>query len=663
MPAGWDTSRSPLPPSFFVAHLTSIENERYYAACCTFYEGKQDSIEPRKVFAYSPRPPSSRCSSIDSNLPLRISNNDDEIVPPPEQYVPKCLVLIARHSHFDLLKNCLSLVYTLFSNSDNRVSIELLLANIIGSVQIPPTGGQLLSFSLGAGDTQYVQPAKWPSIPVTKCTVANLFRYLGIHNVLTIFCAVIRDAKVVFCSRSLNRLTESCSALCSLLYPLRYEYPFVPTLSRSLIDYCDSPTPFLYGIHSSCVDLIPDIESIFLADLDCGSVRSPLPEKGGTAPQLPQPYLNFALDNLYKILSPDLLVADQMYPVSISEEPVRPKKIATLDAGLTGKVQSPLEASPWKDKLLRAVFSKLFAQLFTGYRSCLYITRIHPQPIIYFDDALFLMLRKIHSRNEFFKGLLASSRFHSFIQERGAPYRVCDLFDDTYHTIHQSPQHTCEGDETRVPLSVEQIANCLFENEYPASHGVAAHVLPDQAEQAHQRIHLTPFPELNEALFRQELNKCLEKQKRKQEMVYSKPEPRFVPMGQSLDRQLFRTELNTDKHRVIRGFVHDIFSHHITEALKRRNTVRQDLRLRPFRRIFIDELYDRIILGSCHDDLQMAEHPEARAILSWDQFELILDLLDEALKHEAQSENTGIHAPVMELCSKLCTVSEYWQIG
>lgn len=37
-----------------------------------------------------------------------------------------------------------------------------------------------------------------------------------------------------------------------------------------------------------------------------------------------------------------------------------------------------------QDKELRAVFLRLFAQLLQGYRWCLHMVRIHPEPVIRF---------------------------------------------------------------------------------------------------------------------------------------------------------------------------------------------------------------------------------------------------------------------------------------
>jgi myotubularin-related protein 5/13 len=42
-----------------------------------------------------------------------------------------------------------------------------------------------------------------------------------------------------------------------------------------------------------------------------------------------------------------------------------------------------------KDKQIRAIFIRLFSELFAGYRSCLLIIRINPKPVISFHKVLF----------------------------------------------------------------------------------------------------------------------------------------------------------------------------------------------------------------------------------------------------------------------------------
>ncbi|TNN07981.1 Myotubularin-related protein [Schistosoma japonicum] len=365
----------------------------------------------------------------------------------------------------------------------------------------------------------------------------------------------------------------------------------------------------------------------------------------------------------FQILSPELMTADHVY--QHTNQFNQSSDLISLD------------------KKLRAVFLRLFASLFSGYRSCLTITRIHPQPVIHFNRTLYLLLRGNSAQNEFYDRLLSSMRFHQFILERGPPFRVCDLFDEEYELSgsNYSPlintlsmnsrdyeydmfnQSLITGSNSGL---IERLSTKLFDNE--CGDQPVTHILPDEAVEAHKRIHQTPFPVLDAKLI-DELT-VQYSQKKTKNAIYHKPEPRFVPQGQQLDRQIFKAEMFPDKYRVIHEFVEDIFNQHITEALKRRNTIRQDLKSRPMRRLFVDELRSYLIpetsqspaeaINNFIDDNMTIDRSvyDKRAVLTWEQFELIVDLLDEALRQETQSKDSGITPIIMDLSTRLCTELE-----
>lgn len=52
--------------------------------------------------------------------------------------------------------------------------------------------------------------------------VLSCFSVLGIQNVLSLFCAVLTEHKVLFHSTSYQRLEEACRALEALMFPLKY---------------------------------------------------------------------------------------------------------------------------------------------------------------------------------------------------------------------------------------------------------------------------------------------------------------------------------------------------------------------------------------------------------------------------------------------------------
>ncbi|KAL0196246.1 hypothetical protein M9458_009818, partial [Cirrhinus mrigala] len=114
------------------------------------------------------------------------------------------------------------------------------------------------------------------------------------------------------------------------------------------------------------------------------------------------------------------------------------------------------------DKEIRAVFLWLFAQLFQGYRWCLHIIRIHPEPVIRFHKAAFLGQRAL-AEDDFLMKVLDGMAFAGFVSERGPPYRATDLFDDLIaNQVERIRQET--GDAQKVMKHVKELAEQLFKN-------------------------------------------------------------------------------------------------------------------------------------------------------------------------------------------------------
>ncbi|MGH0134296.1 UNVERIFIED_CONTAM: hypothetical protein FKN15_027079 [Acipenser sinensis] len=141
-----------------------------------------------------------------------------------------------------------------------------------------------------------------------------------------------------------------------------------------------------------------------------------------------------------QVLHPDLEVADHAFP---------PLRTAPSNAKLL-------------DKEVRAVFLRLFAQLFQGYRSCLQLIRIHAEPVIHFHKTAFLGQCGL-IENDFLTKVLDGMAFAGFVSDRGPPYRACDLFDEENPNPHMAFQK-----------------------------------VPRPTEGSHMRVHVLPFPKINE---------------------------------------------------------------------------------------------------------------------------------------------------------------------
>uniref|UniRef100_A0A8B9LKB6 SET binding factor 1 n=1 Tax=Astyanax mexicanus TaxID=7994 RepID=A0A8B9LKB6_ASTMX len=377
-PSGWQLVPERLPASFFVAVLTDINSERHYCACFTFWE----SVENPQV----------RERETDEDETLVLSQ-------PEQLYAPKSLVLVSRLDHTEMFRVtiyilCGSHFYALYFSLPLPVSLSLSLSL---SFCFSPfiTSFSKRTITLGAGDRQVIQTPINDSLPVSGCSVAQLFRQLGIVNVLYLFCAALTEHKILFLSKSYQRLTDACRALLAIMFPLKYSFTYVPILPGKLLEVLSTPTPFIIGVNSFFRSETQELLDVIIADLDGGTVT--IPECVHIS-LLPEPLLQHTQTALSMVLDPELEVADQAFPLTTQPS----------------------------DKEIRAVFLWLFAQLFQGYRWCLHIIRIHPEPVIRFHKAAFLGQRAL-SEDDFLMKVLDGMAFAGFVSERGPPYRSTDL--------------------------------------------------------------------------------------------------------------------------------------------------------------------------------------------------------------------------------------------
>uniref|UniRef100_A0A8C2DR55 SET binding factor 2 n=1 Tax=Cyprinus carpio TaxID=7962 RepID=A0A8C2DR55_CYPCA len=397
-PGGWRLSRERKLPTFFTVVLTDIDSERHFCSCLTFFEAEVNLQGSKTLEA-------------DGDVAEDVDEEEDGLIQPAQIFAPKSLILVSRLDYPEIFRGCLGLIYTVYIDSLS-FPLEGLVANLFTCL-VPLGGGSQKLFSLGAGDRQLIQTPLNDTLPVSGKSVALLFQQLGIQNVLGLFCAVLTEHKVLFHSSSYQRLGEACRALESLMFPLKYSYPYIPVLPSRLLEVLSSPTPFIIGVHSMFQSEIQELLDVIIADLDGGTIK--IPECIHLS-QLPEPLLHNTQKALSMVLHPDLEGADNAFPPPRSA----PSNLKLLD------------------KEVRAVFLRLFAQLFQGYRSCLQLIRIHSEPVIHFHKAAFLDQRGL-IENDFLTKVLDGMAFAGFVSERGPPYRACDLFDEVQYIFIRPP--------------------------------------------------------------------------------------------------------------------------------------------------------------------------------------------------------------------------------
>uniref|UniRef100_A0A667ZVJ6 SET binding factor 2 n=1 Tax=Myripristis murdjan TaxID=586833 RepID=A0A667ZVJ6_9TELE len=591
-PGGWRLSRERKPPTFFTVVLTDIDSDRHYCSCLTFYEAEVN-LQGSK--------------SIEADGDEDEEGEEDGLIQPAQVFAPKSLILVSRLDYPEIFRGCLGLIYTVYIDSLN-FPLQGLVANLF-TFQVPVAGGSQKLFSLGAGDRQLIQTPLNDNLPVTCKSVALLFQQLGIQNVLSLFCAVLTEHKVLFHSTSYQRLGEACRALEALMFPLKYSYPYIPILPSRLLEVLSSPTPFIIGVHSMFQSEIQDLLDVIIADLDGGTIK--IPECIHLS-LLPEPLLHQTQTALSLVLHPDLEIADNAFP---------PPRTAPSNLKLL-------------DKEVRAVFLRLFAQLFQGYRSCLQLIRIHSEPVIHFHKTAFLGQRGL-IENDFLTKVLDGMAFAGFVSERGPPYRACDLFDELVAFDIESFKEE-EANPAKLQKHMRELSEQLYKNENPNPH-MAFQKVPRPSEGSHLRVHQVPFPLLDddkvEGLLQEGMAKhacapAATRPERKCVVPAGPPVVSIVGKSGSVFNSARRLE-------VVRSCISFIFDNKILETEKTLPAALRALKGKAARQCLTEEL-------SLHVQ-------QNRAILDHQQFDYIIRMMNCALQDCSTSEEYTVAAALLPL--------------
>ncbi|VTJ75756.1 Hypothetical predicted protein [Marmota monax] len=606
-PSGWQLCPERNPPTFFVAVLTDINSERHYCACLTFWE----PVEPTQEAVCTTEDAVEREEEADEGGQVRLLTTTSAQA--GQLFAPKTLVLVSRLDHAEVFRNSLGLIYAIHVEGLN-VSLENVIGNLL-TCTVPLAGGSQRTISLGAGDRQVIQTPLADSLPISRCSVALLFRQLGITNVLSLFCAALTEHKVLFLSRSYQRLADACRGLLALLFPLRYSFTYVPILPAQLLEVLSTPTPFIIGVNAAFQAETQELLDVIVADLDGGTVTVP---ECVHIPPLPEPLQSQTHNVLSMVLDPELELADLAFPPATMSTP----------------------SLKMQDKELRAVFLRLFAQLLQGYRWCLHIVRIHPEPVIRFHKAAFLGQRGL-VEDDFLMKVLEGMAFAGFVSERGVPYRPTDLFDELVaHEVAR--MRADENHPQRVLRHVQELAEQLYKNEnpYPA---VAMHKVQRPGEASHLRRPPRPFPRLDEGTVQWIVDQAAAKMQGAPPAVKAERRttvPSGPPMTAILERCSGPHVNSARRLEVVRNCISYVFEGKMLEAKKLLPAVLRALKGRAARRCLAQELHLHV--------------QQNRAVLDHQQFDFVVRMMNCCLQDCTSLDEHGIAAALLPLVTAFC---------
>lgn len=380
------------PKPLFSTFVLTVSDAKYkvYGFAVTFYE----------------RFPKDKLSPEQKEL-LEYEDNDDNFT----LNVNKSICLLS-HFPFSLdFQEWLLFLHSLVQSSEPQpIPVERYISQLLYEIPFP---SPRILLQLPSNTTRRViltQPEDLP-LPRNAASFKNLLLSLGSDNCLLILLLALTEQKILIHSLRPDTLTSVAEAVSTLLFPFKWQCPYIPLCPLGLVEVLHAPLPFLMGVDSRFFDLYEPPADVSCIDLDTNIITVPDSQKQilttKLLPKRPAKILKSTLDYLhYQIVqsqsTPNELNNDKGDDIELELQRRRRELAQELE--------------------IQEAFLKFMVHTLKGYRT--YLLPITKAPTVGTTDpqALFQLNDFLKSRDKshhkFFHYLINTQMFIRFIEER-----------------------------------------------------------------------------------------------------------------------------------------------------------------------------------------------------------------------------------------------------
>ncbi|XP_063627085.1 DENN domain-containing protein Crag isoform X1 [Cydia splendana] len=339
-------------------------------------------------------------------------------------HVSKSICLLSRWPFSDTFERWLLYILEMsWSKQPLTIPIERYITHLLEEVPFPEPRILLQLSPTNASDRVIVTRRDDQPLVRSGAGFRQLLLNLGPDNCQLLLALAITEQKILIHSLRPDTLTAVSEAVSSLLFPFKWQCPYIPLCPLGLAEVLHAPLPYLIGVDSRFFDLYEPPPDVTCVDLDTNNITICDSQRHISLKLLPRRQakaLRQTLEVLYSNIRPGMLAS----PVHHSgNSKYNGEPTTSLDRDFQRrKKEYALELE------IQEAFLRFMAVTLQGYRA--YLIPITKAPTVGTTDphALFHMDAFIRSRDKtqqrFFTLMMRTQMFTRFIEERSF---VCDV--------------------------------------------------------------------------------------------------------------------------------------------------------------------------------------------------------------------------------------------
>uniref|UniRef100_A0A5S6R4X7 UDENN domain-containing protein n=1 Tax=Trichuris muris TaxID=70415 RepID=A0A5S6R4X7_TRIMR len=391
---------------FITFVLTNHDGQKLYGASVTFYEEYEKPLTAEQTEKLG--------LPSDSAGQLGYCSDSSSTNDPADQmtfHVNKCVCVVSRFPFFTAFRRFLFYLHRMCLSGRYALPLERYISFLMFEVPFPTFRRPRILLQLGDEKIFFDNPEDSP-LPLSGANYFDFLRLLGPENCMYLMLLVLLEQKVLIHSLRPWYLTSVAEAICNLIFPFRWQCPYIPQCPLDLAGVLHAPLPFVAGVDSSYFELYQDPpRDVTCIDVDTNTI---------SASEVRQKYKLSLLPR-----RPAKILKQQLQPLFSQVCQVDNKEAKRHKTQNDLPVEVDLQLGQKKKKLeleIQEVFLRFMASIMKDYH--VYLRPIKSAPSIGSTDleALFDVSGFLRSRDkasqEFYRLLINTQLFIRFIEER-----------------------------------------------------------------------------------------------------------------------------------------------------------------------------------------------------------------------------------------------------
>lgn len=155
---------------------------------------------------------------------------------------------------------------------ESSVPIERYITQLIDEVPFPSPSILLQLSNVSNDDRILLTQTEDSPLPRSGAGFVQMLTNLGTDNCLHLLLLALAEQKVLLHSLRPSILTAVAEAVVTLLFPFKWQCPYVPLCPLGLAEVLHAPVPYLIGVDSGFFDLYDPPSDVTCINLDTNNI-------------------------------------------------------------------------------------------------------------------------------------------------------------------------------------------------------------------------------------------------------------------------------------------------------------------------------------------------------------------------------------------------------